>query len=118
MSIATARAYQPYFAGRFMPSGSRKSHEIKPFHGWRSTFAGKAHCIKDSVLLDGACGTSGMLTVAQNRLLELAKKHGKEVAIHLFGQEINPETYDKVRRHFIWQRKKLIQLFVPAQRNT
>jgi type I restriction-modification system DNA methylase subunit len=48
-----------------------------------------------------------MLTVAQNRLLELAKKHGKEVAIHLFGQEINPETYDKVRRHFIWQRKKM-----------
>lgn len=42
---------------------------------------------------DGACGTGGMLTVAQNRLLELAKKQGKEVAIHLFGQEINPETY-------------------------
>ncbi len=42
---------------------------------------------------DGACGTGGMLTVAQDRLLELAKKQGKEVAIHLFGQEINPETY-------------------------
>ena len=42
---------------------------------------------------DGACGTGGMLTVAQNRLLDLAKKQGKEVAIHLFGQEINPETY-------------------------
>lgn len=42
---------------------------------------------------DGACGTGGMLTVAQDRLLTLAKKRGKEVAIHLFGQEINPETY-------------------------
>ena len=42
---------------------------------------------------DGACGTGGMLTVAQERLLTLAKKRGKEVAIHLFGQEINPETY-------------------------
>ena len=42
---------------------------------------------------DGACGTGGMLTVAQDRLLQLAKKQGKEVAIHLFGQEINPETY-------------------------
>ncbi|SET62104.1 type I restriction-modification system subunit M [[Clostridium] polysaccharolyticum] len=42
---------------------------------------------------DGACGTGGMLTVAQDRLLKLAKKQGKEVAIHLFGQEINPETY-------------------------
>lgn len=42
---------------------------------------------------DGACGTGGMLTVAQDRLLSLAKRRGKEVAIHLFGQEINPETY-------------------------
>ena len=41
----------------------------------------------------GACGTGGMLTVAQDRLLTLAKRRGKEVAIHLFGQEINPETY-------------------------
>ena len=42
---------------------------------------------------DGACGTGGMLTVAQDRLLTLANRRGKEVAIHLFGQEINPETY-------------------------
>lgn len=42
---------------------------------------------------DGACGTGGMLTVAQDRLLTLAKRRGKEVAIHLFGQEINLETY-------------------------
>lgn len=42
---------------------------------------------------DGACGTGGMLTVAQDRLLTLSKRSGKEVAIHLFGQEINPETY-------------------------
>ena len=42
---------------------------------------------------DGACGTGGMLTVAQDRLLTLAKRRGKEVAIHLFGQEIQPETY-------------------------
>lgn len=42
---------------------------------------------------DGACGTGGMLTVAQDRLLTLAKGRGKEAAIHLFGQEINPETY-------------------------
>jgi len=42
---------------------------------------------------DGACGTGGMLTVAQERLLALAKRRGKNVSIHLFGQEINPETY-------------------------
>ena len=44
-------------------------------------------------LYDGCCGTGGMLTVAEEALLDLAKEHGKEVSIHLFGQEINPETY-------------------------
>lgn len=42
---------------------------------------------------DGACGTGGMLTVAQDRLMQLADETDKKVSIHLFGQEINPETY-------------------------
>jgi type I restriction enzyme M protein len=42
---------------------------------------------------DGACGTGGMLTVAEETLQDLAKQHDKDVSIHLFGQEINPETY-------------------------
>lgn len=45
------------------------------------------------LVYDGACGTGGMLTVAEERLAELASEHGKEVSIHLFGQEVNPETY-------------------------
>jgi type I restriction enzyme M protein len=45
------------------------------------------------LLYDGACGTGGMLTVAEQTLKELAEDHGKEVATHLYGQEINPETY-------------------------
>ena len=45
------------------------------------------------LVYDGACGTGGMLTVAQERLHQLAAEHGKEVSTHLFGQEINPETY-------------------------
>ncbi|MFQ5744893.1 MAG: N-6 DNA methylase, partial [Acidobacteriota bacterium] len=45
------------------------------------------------LLYDGACGTGGMLTVAEETLLELAKEHNKEVATHLYGQEINAETY-------------------------
>lgn len=44
-------------------------------------------------LYDGSCGTGGMLTVAEEVLHELAEQHGKEVSIHLFGQEINDETY-------------------------
>ncbi|MDR2055781.1 MAG: type I restriction-modification system subunit M [Desulfovibrio sp.] len=51
--------------------------------------------IKDSTysVYDGASGTGGMLTVSQSRLLALAEKQRKTVSIHLFGQEINPETY-------------------------
>lgn len=51
--------------------------------------------IKDATYscYDGACGTGGMLTVAQDRLTTLAARRGKNVSIHLFGQEINPETY-------------------------
>lgn len=45
------------------------------------------------LLYDGACGTGGMLTLAEETLQQLAKKHSKEVATHLYGQEINAETY-------------------------
>jgi type I restriction enzyme M protein len=45
------------------------------------------------LVYDGACGTGGMLTVAEDTLKRLAEEHGKEVAIHLFGQESQPETY-------------------------
>ena len=44
-------------------------------------------------LYDGSCGTGGMLTVAEDVLQTLAEEHGKEVSIHLFGQEISDETY-------------------------
>jgi type I restriction enzyme M protein len=45
------------------------------------------------LLYDGACGTGGMLTVAEETLERIAREHGKKVSTHLFGQEINPETY-------------------------
>ena len=45
------------------------------------------------LLYDGALGTGGMLTVAEETLQELAWQHGKQVATHLYGQEINAETY-------------------------
>lgn len=54
-----------------------------------------ANQIKDSTysVYDGASGTGGMLTVSQDRLLSLAERNNRNVSIHLFGQEINPETY-------------------------
>src|SRR5881396_1605137 len=45
------------------------------------------------LLYDCACGTGGMLTVAEETLQQLATEHGKQVATHLYGQEINAETY-------------------------
>jgi type I restriction enzyme M protein len=45
------------------------------------------------LLYDGACGTGGMLTIAEETLKQLAEEHGKQVATHLYGQEINSETY-------------------------
>jgi type I restriction enzyme M protein len=45
------------------------------------------------LLYDGACGTGGMLTVAEETLKQIGREHGKEVATHLYGQEINAETY-------------------------
>ncbi|HRF99352.1 MAG TPA: class I SAM-dependent DNA methyltransferase, partial [Aggregatilineales bacterium] len=55
--------------------------------------------IKDDIqdgtylLYDGACGTGGMLTVAEETLQELATQHGRSVSTYLYGQEINGETY-------------------------
>jgi type I restriction enzyme M protein len=45
------------------------------------------------LLYDGACGTGGMLTVGEEVLHDLAKQRVKKVATHLYGQEINAETY-------------------------
>ena len=45
------------------------------------------------LIYDGALGTGGMLTVAEETLQQLAKDHGKQVATHLYGQEINGETF-------------------------
>ena len=53
------------------------------------------------LLYDGACGTGGMLTVAEETLLELAEKYGKQVATHLYGQEINSETYAIAKADFL-----------------
>ncbi len=43
-------------------------------------------------LYDGACGTGGMLTLAEDTLEELAAERGSKVSTVLYGQEINAET--------------------------
>ena len=45
------------------------------------------------LLYDCACGTGGMLTVAEETLTAIADRRGQQVQCRLYGQEINPETY-------------------------
>jgi type I restriction enzyme M protein len=45
------------------------------------------------LLYDCACGTGGILTVAEETLTAMAAKRKQDVRCLLYGQEINPETY-------------------------
>ena len=51
--------------------------------------------IKDNTytVYDGACGTGGILTIAQERIKEIASENGKNVQVLIYGQELQPETY-------------------------
>ncbi len=78
MSTATAKAYQPYFIGRFVPLEMRKSPQNKAFYGRRDAYSGKAHCIKDRVLLDGTCGTGySLIHTSNDRIVKVG--HGYAV---------------------------------------
>ncbi|WP_430421411.1 type I restriction-modification system subunit M [Methylibium petroleiphilum] len=45
------------------------------------------------LLYDDACGTGGMLTVAEQTLAAFGNQRGLQIDSRLYGQEINPETY-------------------------
>jgi type I restriction enzyme M protein len=45
------------------------------------------------LLYDCACGTGGMLTVAEDALITIGTKRNQQITSLLYGQEINPETY-------------------------
>ncbi len=45
------------------------------------------------LIYDGACGTGGILSVSEERLQQLAEARGKRINTHIFGQELQPETY-------------------------
>ena len=44
-------------------------------------------------IYDGACGTGGILSVAKEKILDMAKARDKKIKIHIFGQELMPDTY-------------------------
>jgi type I restriction enzyme M protein len=61
------------------------------------------------LLYDGACGTGGMLTVAEEAVEHIAAKRGLQVDCHLYGQEINPETYAICKAHS--RRSRVVDAF-------
>ena len=44
-------------------------------------------------IYDGAAGTMGMCTVAEQRFKELGAQQDKQLGLHIYGQEINAETW-------------------------
>ena len=68
---------------------------VRKFNEDNNEEAGEHWTPRDAVrlLYDCACGTGGMLTVAEQTLIEIAAKQNQSVKCLLYGQEINPETY-------------------------
>lgn len=44
-------------------------------------------------IYDAACGTGGILSVAEQRIRSIADQYHKQVKIDLYGQELQPDTY-------------------------
>lgn len=44
-------------------------------------------------IYDGATGTGGILSASEERIKYLAQKHGKKISTHIYGQELQPETF-------------------------
>src|SRR5881396_2469044 len=70
------------------------------------------------LLYDGACGTGGMLTVAEETLQQLAKEQGKQVSTYLYGQEINAETYAIAKADLLLKAKATRRIISSADLST
>ena len=72
MTATAARATCASFSHCVRAAESRKSPQNSDFYGHRTTYSEKAHCIKDSVLLD-PFGGSGSTLIAANQLKRKAR---------------------------------------------
>lgn len=94
MSAGAWAAYRSRIAGRTSPTRSRKSPEIKPFCGHRSTYSRQAHCIKDRVLLDPAAGSGNFLT---ETYLSLRHIENEVIALLQRDQMIMDGDYNPIK---------------------
>ena len=89
MTATAARATCASFSHCVRAAESRKSPQNSDFYGHRTTYSEKAHCIKDSVLLDPCCGSGGMFVQSANFVNHHA---GNINNLSIFGQDANPTT--------------------------
>lgn len=70
--------------------------------------------LKDGTYLiyDGACGTGGMLTLAQERMLSIAKEQNKKFSISIYGQELQPETYAISKADLLLRVRAVLQVIL------
>jgi len=61
MTATAARATCASFSHCVRAAESRKSPQNSDFYGHRTTYSEKAHCIKDSVLLEHDVGSKRLL---------------------------------------------------------
>lgn len=96
MTATAARATCASFSHCVRAAESRKSPQNSDFYGHRTTYSEKAHCIKDSVLLDPCCGTAGFLIAAMHNMLcktdnVNVKKRIRQKQLH--GIELQPYMF-------------------------
>ena len=70
------------------------------------------------VLYDGALGTGGMLTVAEQTIRDMAESKSLEVSTHLYGQEINSETYAICKADLLLKGEENADANIIGDRNT
>ena len=76
MTATAARATCASFSHCVRAAESRKSPQNSDFYGHRTTYSEKAHCIKDSVLLEPCCGSGHILVYVFDLLYEMYEERG------------------------------------------
>lgn len=93
MTATAARATCASFSHCVRAAESRKSPQNSDFYGHRTTYSEKAHCIKDSVLLDPTCGSGSLLIKAADE--------ASSSNLAIFGQEMDNATWAMAKMNMI-----------------
>lgn len=87
MTATAARATCASFSHCVRAAESRKSPQNSDFYGHRTTYSEKAHCIKDSVLLDGTCGSGELYPRWINIIAELSIRKNYKASYEISNEK-------------------------------